>query len=157
MEKIIFSTANKEDLKEILALQKLCFQKAGELYADEGLPPLTQTLKELEEEASYSVIIKAVKSGHIIGSARAEERKGYCLIKRVIVHPDHENQGLGRALMERIEKEHPFVERYELFTGHKSKKNIAFYEKLGYRIFRTQRVNELLSLVYMGKKGSNQQ
>ena len=43
------------------------------------------------------------------------------------------------------------VSRFELFTGHKSEKNIALYQKMGYRLFHQKTVNGNLTLVYMEK------
>jgi hypothetical protein len=42
-------------------------------------------------------------------------------------------------------------QRFELFTGHKSKKNIHFYNHLGYKIFRSEIVSDNLTLVFMEK------
>jgi hypothetical protein len=41
--------------------------------------------------------------------------------------------------------------RYELFTGSKSIKNIYFYKKLGYNIFKTEKLNNQVDLVYLEK------
>jgi RimJ/RimL family protein N-acetyltransferase len=50
-----------------------------------------------------------------------------------------------------IEKHAGDVERFELFTGHLSERNIRLYEKLGFRKFRQERVNDRLELVFMEK------
>ena len=41
--------------------------------------------------------------------------------------------------------------RYELFTGHLSEKNLALYQKLGYNVYETRKVSDVLQLVYMQK------
>ncbi len=41
--------------------------------------------------------------------------------------------------------------KIELIIGHKSSKNIKLYEKLGYKIFKTEKLTENLSLVYLEK------
>jgi hypothetical protein len=38
---MIIETSNKDDLREILALQKLAYQSEAELYDDHSIPPLT--------------------------------------------------------------------------------------------------------------------
>jgi hypothetical protein len=58
---------------------------------------------------------------------------------------------LGTALISGIETMFPAVERFELFTGHKSAGNIRLYERLGYRTFRQTPVNDKVTLVYMEK------
>jgi hypothetical protein len=45
--------------------------------------------------------------------------------------------------------------RYELFTGHLSKKNLTLYEKLGYHRFKTEKVHDGLSFVYMEKQSKD--
>jgi GNAT superfamily N-acetyltransferase len=74
-----------------------------------------------------------------------------CLIARLIVHPDFQNQGIGTRLMLAIEAAFAHAIRYELFTGHKSSA-LHLYSKLGYLPFKTVPVHENLSLVYLEKQ-----
>jgi len=53
--------------------------------------------------------------------------------------------------MNEIERCFDEARRFELFTGHKSERNIALYRKLGYRVVRSEKISENLSLVYMQK------
>ncbi|TYQ17958.1 UNVERIFIED_CONTAM: putative acetyltransferase [Acetivibrio alkalicellulosi] len=147
---IILSLANKEDFEDILSLQKLAYKSEAEIYGDFSIPPLKQTLDELLKEGEDSIILKYVEDGKIVGSVRAIEKNGTCYIGRLIVHPDYQNKGIGKKLMSEIEKQYSGL-RYELFTGHLSNKNLAIYKKLGYHIFKTEKVNDRLSLVYMEK------
>jgi len=71
----------------------------------------------------------------------------------LIVHPENQKKGIGTKLMETIEKIFPSTERFELFTGSRSEGNIRLYEKLGYRIFRKERLSAKVILVYMEKWG----
>ena len=75
---------------------------------------------------------------------RAFAEQGTCYIGRLIVHPDFQNQGTGTKLMNKIERLFNNSKRFELFTGHKSKWNIYFYQKLGYRIFMTKKITDNL-------------
>jgi len=67
-----------------------------------------------------SIILKLFKDKKIVGSARAYEKEGTYFIGRVIVYLDYQNRGIGKKLMEGIEKCFNSV-RYELFTGHLAK------------------------------------
>ena len=69
-----------------------------------------------------------------------------------IVNPDSQNQGIGTRLLHEIEKYFPEAERYKLFTGHKSQRNLYLYQKLGYRPFKRQRINDMLPLVFLEKE-----
>jgi ribosomal protein S18 acetylase RimI-like enzyme len=148
---ISISRSGREDAKAILDLQKLAYKSEAQLYNDFFIPPLVQTLENLEKEYETHVILKVVKEGMIIGSVRAYEENGTCHIGRLIVHPDHQNKGLGKQLMDRIETAFPDSTRFELFTGSKSAKNLALYQKLGYRISRYDKPGGAVEFAYLEK------
>lgn len=54
--------------------------------------------------------------------------------------------------MNSIENYFMGCERYELFTGQKSVKNLYLYKKLGYKVFKEEKISEKLALVYLEKK-----
>lgn len=150
---MIFSKAELSDLPQILKLQYEAYQSEADIY-QASIPPLEQTLSELEEEYNEGTIIKVVNNGDIIGSVRATIRNGVCLIGKLIVKPEYQNQGIGKTLMKEIEEYYTHARRMELFTGHKSIKNLELYNKLGYRIFKEIHVNESLTLIYMYKEAN---
>ena len=140
-----------EDVTVILDLQKLAYQSEAEIYNDYTISPLTQTLEEIEADFARQVFLKATVNGQIVGSVRAYEEKDHCFVGRLIVHPDFQSRGIGTALVDHIEKQFPEVARYELFTGHKSTRNLRFYRKVGYGAFKKERVSEDLTLVFLEK------
>ncbi len=108
-------------------------------------------------EFVQQVFLKAVEeNGEIIGSVRAYIEKGSVYIGRLIVQPEFQNKGLGTKLMNAIEQ-HVIAHRYELFTGHKSTRNLHLYQKLGYREFKRIGVNDTLVLVYLEKLSNNKE
>ncbi|MCX8129707.1 MAG: GNAT family N-acetyltransferase [Clostridia bacterium] len=143
--------ATKNDLEDILKLQKLAYQENAIRYNDFTIPPLTQTLEELKKESEGSIILKVVEDRMIVGSVRAFEKDGSCYIGRLSVHPSYQNKGIGKKLMKAIEKCFEGV-RFELFTGYLDEKNLAFYEKLSYKRFREEKINDDLRFVYFEKK-----
>lgn len=76
--------------------------------------------------------MKAEYKNDIVGSVRARETDGVCLIGRLIVAPEFQNKGIGRKLINVIENEFTAAQ-YLLFTGYKSIKNINLYESMGYQ------------------------
>jgi GNAT superfamily N-acetyltransferase len=144
--------ANPADAAEILALQKLAYQSEAQLNDDWTIPPLTQTLSEMETEFATTTFLKGIHKGMIIGSVKAFLNCGTCYIGRLIVHPDFQRKGFGTLLMSAIEASFPSAERYELFTGVKSIGNICFYQKLGYREFRRADLSTKIQLVYLEKR-----
>jgi len=149
---MIIEEASESDLQEILDLQKLAFRIQGEIYNDFTIPPLVQTLEEIKNDFLLQVFLKIEKDGKIIGSVRGFKVDDSCYIGRLIVHPDHQNQGIGSKLLDEIERNFNTVSRFELFTGHKSEKEIHFYQKQGYIIFKKEKVDEILTMVYFEKK-----
>jgi ribosomal protein S18 acetylase RimI-like enzyme len=143
--------ATLSDAEEILSLQKLAYRSEAELYSDFSIPPLLQTLEEIKKDFGNQLLLKATLAGKIIGSVRAFVREGTCYIGRLIVHPDFQNRGLGKELMNGIEETFKEARRFELFTGHKSEKNLHLYAKLGYQVFKTVKANERLNLVFLEK------
>ena len=149
---MIVTRATASDAAEILALQKLAYLSEAEIYGDYAIPPLTQTLEEIAAEFARRTVLKAVADGRIIGSVQGLRIGPTCFGGRLMVHPDFQGRGIGRRLMEEMEGGFPDAERFELFTGHRSLRNIGLYERLGYRIFRTEPASPLVTLVFMEKR-----
>ena len=148
---ILIKKAQKEDLEEILKLQYLAYQSEAKLFGNMDIPPLKQTIEEVYDEFQKGAILKAVGDGGvIIGSVRAFCDSGTVYIGKLMVHPSKQGQGIGTQLLLEMEKQYP-SQRYELFTSTRSEKNIALYQKLGYKIFDEEQVTEELRFVYMEK------
>lgn len=143
-------TATHPDLPAILSLQYLAYESEAILLQNFSIPPLKQTLAELEAEFESGIILKAVEGGEIIGSVRARCENGTAYIGKLIVHPAHQGKGIGTQLLYAIEQTLP-AQRYELFTSSKSEKNIRLYERVGYRKFMGKQVAPDLSFVYLEK------
>ena len=145
------SKAEKEDLPQILSLQYLAYQSEAELFKSKDIPPLKQTLNELEEEFDRGLILKLTSDDNkIIGSVRANSDCKTTYIGKLMVHPDYRHQGFGRKLLIEIERCFPNT-RYELFTSTKSLDNIRFYKSMGYEIFNQKEMSEELIFTYMQK------
>jgi quercetin dioxygenase-like cupin family protein/GNAT superfamily N-acetyltransferase len=153
----IVARARVEDGAAILALQKLAYQSEAAIYGEYGIPPLVQSLEEMAEDLAHKVVLKAVLDGRIVGSVRAHVEEGTCYVGRLIVHPDVQNRGIGTRLLGEIERACDHAERYELFTGHKSERNLYLYRKLGYTPFKRQAITDALTLVFLEKRASRAQ
>jgi ribosomal protein S18 acetylase RimI-like enzyme len=149
---IIIEQAQLKDAAEILALQKLAYLDEAAFYDDYTIPPLNQTLEETEAEFKDQLVLKTTLDGKIIGSVRAYMEEGTCFIGKLIVHPDHQNRGIGTRLMYEIENRFDQAERYELFTGYRSERNLHLYRKLGYKPFRSQKITDKVTLVFLEKR-----
>lgn len=146
---MIIEKANISDAKEILLLQKLAYSSEADIYNDFGIFPIVQTLDQIEKDFEKWTFLKAIIDGRIVGSVRAHEKEGTCHIGRLIVHPDFQNRGIGTKLMKEIEKIFG-SKRFELFTGDKSQKNLYLYQKLGYKIFKEQKIDNI-NFIYLAR------
>jgi ech hydrogenase subunit C len=135
----IYTRAEKRDVPEILALQKIAYQSEAELYGDDSLPGLQQTLPEIEEEFGRAVFMKAVVNSKIVGSIRGRAEGSTARFTRCIVHPYFQKRGIGRRLIGEIEQVWPAeVTNFEAVAGHKSKRRLLVYGKLGYQPYKTE-------------------
>ena len=144
-------TASAVDLEEILAIQKTSYLSEAEIYNNYNLQPLTQTADEIIKEFENGVVLKAVsEDGKITGSVRGYVKNNTLYIGKLMVYPEFQNQGIGKALLMEIENRFQGM-RYELFTGSKSLKNIAIYLKSGYREFKRAEIPDGTELIYFEK------
>jgi ribosomal protein S18 acetylase RimI-like enzyme len=144
-------SATIDDAPGILDLQRLAYRSEAEIYEDDQIPPLVQTLDELRSEFQGKTFLKSLDDGRIIGSVRAFPHGPSCHIGRLIVHPEFRGRGIGSALMNRVESIFPDARRFELFTGSRSGGNLRLYRRLGYVAYREKAINHVLTLVYLEK------
>ena len=151
---MLIEKAERRDLPNILALQRIAYLSEAALLGTENIPPLTQTLEEVSHEFDNGVILKGTIDGTIIGSVRASSDSQTCYVGKLIVNPEHQGKGYGAQLLAKIERVCPH-QRYELFTSDKSSDNIRLYERAGYRLFREQQIKQGLRFVYLEKKNQD--
>jgi N-acetylglutamate synthase-like GNAT family acetyltransferase len=165
VDKVLYQRAEKTDAPEILALQKIAYQSEAEIYGDNSLPALQQTLDELQKDfegagsngaaqADQVTFLKAVVNGKIIASARAYSVGDSAYVKRVVVHPYFQRRGIGGRLVGEIEQAFSHVKRFEVFTGSKSERTLKQFRKLGYEEFKTEQFTPAITWVYMQKERS---
>jgi ech hydrogenase subunit C len=171
-----YLSAEKPDAPEILGLQKTAYQTEAELYGDDSLPALKQTLAELEDEFEHRpdpaahllaatgtpvvpalapdriVFLKAVVNGKIIGSVRGFSVADTAYLSRLIVHPYFQGRGIGRRLLGEIERSFPDARRFEVFTGQKSGRTLQRLQKLGFREFKQAPGTAAITWVYLQKE-----
>ena len=154
LDQALYLRAKKSDAPEILALQKTAYQSEAEIYGDDSLPALQQTLEELQKdfERPEQVFIKTVVNGKIIGSVRGHAVDDTACISRVIVHPYFRGRGIGRRLVEEIEKTFPNAKRFEVKTGHRSERNLFQFHAQGYQEFKTEPFTPAITWVYLQKE-----
>jgi ribosomal protein S18 acetylase RimI-like enzyme len=176
LDKTLFHRADKSDAPEILALQKIAYQSEAELYGDDSLPALQQSLEDLKNDfermpqregtvlgargaqdsritdSDRIIFLKAVVNGKIIGSIRGYAMDDTAYLSRLNVHPYFRRRGIGRRLLDEIEQVFPQVSRFETKTGHQSKRNLYQLGKRGYQTFKTEPFTPTITWVYLQKE-----
>lgn len=130
----------REDAGEVLTLQRAAFVQEALIYGTPDMPPLTQTLEELEAELRENLGCVAVAGARIVGAVRAQRDGELLLIGRLAIAPDQQGRGLGTTLLAAVEERgrEAGATEAELFTGSLSEANLRLYEREGY--VQTQRV-----------------
>ncbi len=138
-EDVVLSRISPDDAGEVLTIQRAAFVSEALIYGSVDMPPLVQTLEELEAELRHADGWVARLSGRLVGAIRTRQADGLLLIGRIAIAPDMQGFGIGRALLEAAENDSD-AEQAELFTGSLSEANIRLYEHCGY--VETERVEK---------------
>ncbi|RYE79410.1 MAG: tRNA (guanosine(37)-N1)-methyltransferase TrmD [Myxococcales bacterium] len=127
-------TAQPADAAELLVLQRACWTQEALANDHLGIPALHESLDDVRAWLqSWQTWV--VRSGpRLVGAVRARMVGDDWDIGRIMVAPDLQGQGLGRALLEHVEQQAPAgARRLILFTGARSDRNLTMYRKAGYR------------------------
>jgi tRNA (guanine37-N1)-methyltransferase len=102
------------------------------------IPALRESLDDVRRGVGeWTVrVAREPSSGRLVGAVRGRlDRHGEWDIGRIMVAPDLQGRGLGRALLELVEDLAPAdVTTYVLFTGAGSVDNQRMYKKAGFRL-----------------------
>ncbi|KAA0961480.1 GNAT family N-acetyltransferase [Microbacterium sp. ANT_H45B] len=129
---VVIAAITESDAGEVLTLQRAAFVSEAQIYGSADMPPLTQTLAEVEAELRAGDGLTARIDGRLVGAIRFVEDDGVLLIGRIAIAPDTQGEGIGRRLLDAAERSSS-AEVAELFTGSLSEANIRLYESVGYR------------------------
>lgn len=144
--------AAEADAGEILTVQRAAYVTEAQLHGDPFLPPLIESLDQVRTTIAESLVLKATAGTRLAGSVRGRIHDRTCLVGRLVVAPDMQGRGIGRALMSALEEEMAgLADACVLFTGHLSEANLRLYRRLGYGETHRERVADHLMLVHMRK------
>lgn len=145
--------ASQEDFPAILSLQFLAFGEVAERLGLGSIPPLKQTLENLQEEARHGVVFKYTENGRIVGSVRGcLDGKNVCHVGKLIVAPDCWNRGIGRQLMLTLEEHfRGQATGCLLYTSADTPETLHLYGKLGYTELYRKEAGGMIT-VFLEKK-----
>ncbi|RYC12863.1 tRNA (guanosine(37)-N1)-methyltransferase TrmD [Nocardioides zhouii] len=126
------------DAGELYTLQRACWLQEMEANPGVAIPALRESLDDVRRGlGDWTVrVVRQPSSGRLVGAVRGRvDSHGEWDIGRVMVAPDLQGRGLGRALLELVEELAPAdVTTYVLFTGAGSADNQRMYKKAGFRL-----------------------
>ncbi len=126
------------DVPELLILQRACWVQEALANPGVEIPALHESVDDVRAGLGEWDTYVARRAGRLIGAVRGRldgPEQQVWDIGRVMVAPDLQGEGLGRALLEHIQAVAPDdVTSYVLFTGAGSERNLRMYKKAGFRI-----------------------
>ncbi|MBC2933376.1 tRNA (guanosine(37)-N1)-methyltransferase TrmD [Nocardioides sp. zg-1228] len=126
------------DAGELYTLQRACWLQELEANPGVEIPALRESLDDVRRGlGEWTVMVaREPSSGRLVGAVRGRlDSHGEWDIGRIMVAPDLQGRGLGRALLELVEGlAPPDATTYVLFTGAGSTDNLRMYKKAGFRL-----------------------
>lgn len=122
------------DAPELLVLQRCCWVDEAIANNTLDLPAFHETLEDVRAWVDAWATWCVRVDGRLVGAVRARREGASWEIGRLMVAPDLAGHGLGGWLLRLAEDQAPDdVESITLFTGSQSARNIAIYERAGFR------------------------
>lgn len=121
------------------------YKKVAEISG--GIIRIQDDIKEeyissfLKNSLDKGLILIATIDGKIVGEIHAYTPDIFAFQHiltdlTIVVHPNNQGKGIGRKLFEKFLKitktEMPHIKRIELYTREQDKRNVKFYESLGF-------------------------
>ncbi|WP_103353393.1 GNAT family N-acetyltransferase [Amycolatopsis sp. CA-128772] len=127
--------AGPEDAPELLVLQRCCWVQEAILNDTLDIPALHESLEDVRDWTKTWSVWVLRQDHRLIGAVRARLDGDCWEVGRLMVAPDLAGRGLGRRLLAHVEAQAPAeARRFALFTGARSERNIALYQRAGYRL-----------------------
>lgn len=129
--------AELADVGELLTLTHACWLSEGRLHHRFDIPPMLETYESLRDSLTQWDTYVVRMGGRLVGSVRGRRAEGADTsweIGRLMVAPDLQGRGLGRYLLEHIQRVIPSdTTQFELIAGINSLDNQRMYKKAGFR------------------------
>jgi GNAT superfamily N-acetyltransferase len=149
---VIIGPASPRGAGEILTVQHAAYVTEAQLYDDPHIVPLNDTLDDVRAAIVAGQALVARDGSRVVGAVRGVVDGDVCTVARLVVAPDMRGRGIGSALLAAVEaREAGRVERFVLFTGHRSAGNLRLYRGAGYVDTHVVAVTGTLSLVHLEK------
>lgn len=140
-DQLEISVATPADVGELLTMTHACWLREGIVNETFTIPAQHETVASLAESLRAWTTYVARLDGRFVGSVRGRSQDGAAgpgsewHIGRLMVAPDLQGRGFGRALLDFIQRAAPAgAASYSLMTGARSEDNLRMYRRAGFRI-----------------------
>lgn len=121
----------EHDFQAVLQVQQAAFGEYANVY--EVSAWTKETVESLKQDAQDKHLLVAEIDGAIAGSVRFWTVAGVCVIRLLSVSPAHQGRGVGKALMQEIERVTTDAHKFYACTMLRTARNIHFFLSLGYK------------------------
>jgi ribosomal protein S18 acetylase RimI-like enzyme len=135
--------------RQVLAVQRPSYQIESTLIEYPNLPPLFETITDLQN--SDETFVGCWIDEQLVGVLSYEQTDEGIHIDRLVVHPDTFRRGIGRALLQWLETA-VSPARITVSTAAKNQPAIQLYQAQGYTIVQSSTLPDGLELVLLRKE-----
>ncbi len=132
------ATATASDAPELLTLGRAWWVTEGRANASFDIPPLVESLQDVVDGLGHWQTWTVRSAGRLVASVRGRRDPADVStwqVGRLMVAPDLQGRGLGRALLAHVEAAAPSdVTTLWIHAGRGSERNLRTYRKAGYRV-----------------------
>jgi predicted N-acetyltransferase YhbS len=121
----------EHDFQAVLQAQQAAFGEYANIY--EVSAWTKETVESLKQDAQDKRLLVAEVEGEIVGSVRFWSVAGVCVIRLLSVSPTHQSRGVGKTLMQEIERVTTDAHKFYACTMLRTARNIHFFLNLGYK------------------------
>lgn len=145
----LLSLTESHQAEALLQVQKAAYRVEAELIGSDAIPALRETSADLQQcnEIFYGCWLEST----LVGAISYQISKGTLDICRLVVHPSYFRQGIGRALLEFVERQIPGIERMIVSTGKENTPARQLYLRAGFEALHDEEVLPGLLITHFEK------
>jgi len=127
--------ATRADAGELTTLQLACWVREQHDNPGARVPALHESVEDVAEWlGEWTTFVARGPDGRLVGAVRSRLHEQSWDIGRIMVAPDLQGRGWGRALLELAERAAPDeAQDLVVVTGARSSRNLRMYRRAGYR------------------------
>ena len=133
--------AEEKQVSKIVDISIRAFETDVDVGGAKGdCPPGFDSVEWHEQMAQEGHLYAAMIGDELVGAAIVfpNEKAKSVYVGRIFIDSKYHRKGYGTRLMDCIEKAFPFATEFNLDTPCWNKRTNAFYERLGYRVIKTE-------------------